>query len=64
MSKRMITVQLTEAELGEIGIALWVLKEDELTLPSRRPFIKKLMDKLGNIAIEDMRKKYELNKED
>lgn len=61
MSKRMITVQLTEAELGEIGIALWVLKEDELTLPSRRPFIKKLMDKLGNIAIEDMRKKYNIN---
>jgi hypothetical protein len=60
----MVTVQLTEAEIGEIGIALWVLKEDETTPPSRRPFIKKLMDKLGNIAIEDMRKKYELNKED
>jgi len=60
MSKRMVTIQLTEAELGEIGIALWVLKENELTLPSSIPFIEKLIDKLGNIAIEDMRKKYNI----
>lgn len=64
MSKRTITVQLTEAELGEIGIALLVMMYSETTVPEVRQNIEKLMNKLGNIAIEDMRKKYGLNKED
>lgn len=60
MSKRIITVHLTEAELGEIGVALLVMMYSETTLPKARQNIEKLMNKLGNIAIEDMRKKYNI----
>lgn len=60
MSRRVVTVQLTEAELGEIGIALLVMMYSETTVPEVRQNIEKLMNKLGNIAIEDMRKKYNI----